>query len=103
MRLIKKNGVAPGATENTSHTLKGVRYEVYADGAGWKNAENGDMAGTTGEARRLGALRVYVGDEMYTGGIPILLICRAMAGGRLWRMEKRQESPEAGNVWKQCA
>ena len=67
--LVNKNGAAPGTTENAGYTLKGVRYEVYADGVGWKNAENGDMAGTTGEARRLEDLRVYVGDETYTGGI----------------------------------
>ena len=55
----------PDRAEN----LKGVSYDVYVEGKGWVQAENGAEAGTTGEGKRMEALRMYVGDGTYTGSI----------------------------------
>lgn len=66
---MKKGGAAPGATARPSRELKGVSYDVYVEGKGWVQAENGAEAGTTGEGKRMEALRMYVGDGTYTGSI----------------------------------
>nr|WP_288555899.1 GH25 family lysozyme [uncultured Mediterraneibacter sp.] len=69
IQLVKKGGAAPGATARPSRELKGVSYDVYVEGKGWVQAENGAEAGTTGEGKRMEALRMYVGDGTYTGSI----------------------------------
>lgn len=69
IQLVPKGGAAPGATTRPSRELKGVSYDVYVEGKGWVNAENGAEAGTTGEGKRMEALRMYVGDGTYTGSI----------------------------------
>lgn len=69
IQLVPKGGAAPGATTRPSRELKGVSYDVYVEGKGWVNAENGVEAGTIGEGKRMEALRMYVGDGTYTGSI----------------------------------
>ena len=69
IRLVAKNGAAPGSTGTPNHILQGVSYSSYVEGQGWKTAENGAECGTTGQAKRMESLRLSVVDSKYSGGV----------------------------------
>lgn len=70
IQIVEKGGLAPGSTakpyinkntENTEETLKipDVKYEAHVSDIGWMDSvENGALAGTTGKALALEALKI---------------------------------------------
>ena len=70
IRLVKKGDEGLGSTENAYRTPK-LYYQGHIQNDGWHNKVYDDqMAGTTGQGKRLEALRIELPEETeYTGGI----------------------------------
>lgn len=67
MKLVVKNGTAPGDTnEPSAPTIAPVtvKYQAHVQTYGWQDVVTGDkVAGTTGLAKRLEALKIWVDSE----------------------------------------
>lgn len=68
--LIEKNGNAPGDTARPFIELGKVEYSGHVQNIGWQNyVNNGATGGTTGKSLRLEALRIKLGDNVFSGNI----------------------------------
>lgn len=69
MRLVEKGGTAPGNTTNV-YKHPGVRYQTHVQTYGWQgNKFDGDLSGTTGLAKRLEGIKIFLPGQDYTGEI----------------------------------
>lgn len=71
IQLVQKGGAAPGSTEN-AYVEKGVnvQYRTHVQTYGWQGyVSDGALSGTTGQAKRLEAIQIILGDQSYTGNI----------------------------------
>lgn len=70
--LVEKNGQAPGETGG-SYICPGVQYQTHVQEYGWQDwVSDGEMSGTSGEAKRLEGIRIHLYDTDrwgYDGGI----------------------------------
>ena len=63
IRLVKKGEAAPGNTSNTCKQAK-IKYMTHVQTYGWQNWNyDGASAGTTGQAKRLEAIRIAFPDS----------------------------------------
>ena len=68
--VLPKGSAAPGTTSQPfikAPTV--VQYSTYADGIGWMTATDGNISGTSGQARRLEGLQVSISSADYKGSI----------------------------------
>jgi uncharacterized protein YjdB len=67
--LVKKGGQAPGSTSR-AFVAATVEYSTHVEYYGWLNSvKNGALSGTTGQAKRLEAIKINLKDTPYSGGI----------------------------------
>ena len=69
IKLVKKGGSAPGSTANRySHPL--VEYRTHVQTYGWQGyVKDGEMSGTSGQAKRLEGINIKLNNPDYSGSI----------------------------------
>ena len=69
IQLVKKGGKAPGDMSGSfRHPL--VRYRTHVQTYGWQGArQDGEMSGTTGEAKRLEGICIELPSQDYAGSV----------------------------------
>ncbi|NCU17680.1 hypothetical protein GW534_07910 [Bacillus sp. P1(2020)] len=68
--LVDKGGKAPGSTENPFLSTPSVSYSAHVQTYGWLNfVKDGQLSGTTGESKRLEAIKVKLENSPYSGNI----------------------------------
>ncbi|HIZ60834.1 MAG TPA: hypothetical protein H9967_09045 [Candidatus Dorea faecipullorum] len=69
IKLVEKGGAAPGSTENAyRHPL--IQYNTHVQTYGWQGQRfDGEMAGTSGQAKRLEAIQIKLPEQKYAGKI----------------------------------
>lgn len=69
IRVVEKNGEAPGSTED-HYRYPRIMYQTHVQSYGWQgNKYEDQIAGTTGESKRIEALMISVPEAPYEGGI----------------------------------
>ena len=71
IRVLPKNSPAPGPTTKAyiKYDMK-VNYSTHVQSHGWQNyVSDGQMAGTSGQAKRLEGIRINVSNPPFSGGI----------------------------------
>ena len=67
--LVKKGEKAPGSTAKP-FIQKNISYQSHIVGIGWQEwKNNGDMSGTSGESKRIEAIRIALENQKYSGDI----------------------------------
>lgn len=71
IRLVKKGEKAPGSTENAFQKKPvSVSYSAHVQDIGWqKQVENGAVAGTTGQNKKIEAIKIQLSNQEIDGGI----------------------------------
>ena len=69
--LVEKGGKAPGSTKNPFVVVDpSVAYSTHVESHGWmKEVTDGKMSGTSGEAKRLEAIKIRLKNAPYSGNI----------------------------------
>ena len=69
IRMVEKGEEAPGSTESPFKSSI-VQYQAHVQDYGWLNwVKEGMLAGTTGEAKRVEAIKIALRDQEYEGSI----------------------------------
>ena len=64
VKLVEKGGKAPGSTQD-AYRQRYVSYQTHVQDIGWQGWKaNGQMAGTSGQSKRLEAIRIKLTGEM---------------------------------------
>lgn len=67
--LVKKDGNAPGPTVRPSE-LKMISYQTHIQNIGWQDVKyQGETSGTSGESKRLEAIKIQLKDADYKGSV----------------------------------
>lgn len=71
IQLVKKGAAAPGSTANPFYSQPSVSYQTHIQTYGWEKTakQNGAVSGTTGQAKRLEAIKINIADQTLSGGI----------------------------------
>lgn len=70
IKLVEKGKSAPGQTSKPFVVNPQVVYSAHVESIGWqKPVTNGMLSGTTGEAKRLEAVKIELKNKPYFGGI----------------------------------
>lgn len=70
IQLVKKGGNAPGSTNNAYKYKPNVVYTAHVQNVGWKaSVKNGAVAGTTGEGKRLEAIKIQKDNSTILGDV----------------------------------
>ena len=71
IQLVKKGDAAPGSTENAfKKKVKKISYQAHVENIGWqKYVSDGEVAGTTGQAKQIEAIRIRLDNKQYNGNI----------------------------------
>ena len=73
IKLVKKGGAAPGSTVGCYYdkaTVPSVSYTTHVQNVGWQSyVSDGAMAGTSGRALRLEAIKIKINSPAVSGGI----------------------------------
>jgi uncharacterized protein YjdB len=68
--LVKKGGEAPGSTEKTMLTRPSVSYSTHVETFSWLGfVTNGALSGTSGQGKRLEAIKISLQNSPYNGDI----------------------------------
>lgn len=68
--LVEKGGSAPGATNRPLVINPSVTYSTHVQDTGWLNtASDGGMSGTSGQSKRLEAIKISLQNSPYSGSI----------------------------------
>ena len=69
IQLVPKGNAAPGSTDNAFRQM-GISYSTHVQTYGWQdNVFDGATSGTTGEAKRLEAIKINLGASDYSGSV----------------------------------
>lgn len=70
IRLVEKGKAAPGTTSGAFLQPAGVFYQTHVQSYGWQDMkQNGQISGTTGEAKRLEAIQIQIKNLGVSGDI----------------------------------
>ena len=70
IQLVEKNGAAPGNTAKPFVKPQKVDYRTHVQTYGWQgNVSDGQVSGTTGQAKRLEGIVISLDSPEYSGGI----------------------------------
>ena len=71
IKMIPKNGSAPGSVENAfKEDILRVKYTSYVEKAKWQSyVSNGAISGTTGQAKSIQGLKIYINKRVAPGDI----------------------------------
>lgn len=76
IKLVEKGGKAPGSTD-TPYVSRKLSYKTHCQTYGWLDTSyDGDENGTTGQAKRLEAIRISITDTSIEGGIRYRTHCQ---------------------------
>ena len=65
IQLVEKNGAAPGNTAKSPEYSGGIEYSTHVQTYGWQDfVSGGNLSGTTGEAKRLEAIKIRLTGQM---------------------------------------
>lgn len=68
--LVTKGSSAPGATSRSFINYPTLSYQTHVQNIGWQNyVSAGAVSGTTGEGKRLEAIRIHLVDPTFAGSI----------------------------------
>ncbi len=69
--IVNKDSAAPGSTDSPFLQKQyGVFYQTHVQSIGWMNeVSNEELSGTSGQAKRLEAIRIRIAGMEYAGGI----------------------------------
>ena len=69
VKLVGKGQSAPGSTSTPFHQ-RYISYQTHVQTYGWQSGKyDGEVAGTTGQAKRLEAITISLPSQPYSGGI----------------------------------
>ena len=69
IQLVEKGGAAPGSTEG-AYRQPNLQYSTQVQDYGWQTyVTDGQMAGTSGESKRLEGIRIRLANQQYSGSI----------------------------------
>ncbi len=69
IKLVEKNGQAPGSTSRP-YVQRYVSYQTHVQDIGWQGIKyDGDVAGTSGQSKRLEAINISLSNPLYSGSI----------------------------------
>ena len=69
IRLVEKGGEAPGSTDTPSRQAL-LKYSTHVQSYGWRGwSFDGEQSGTTGQAKRLEAIRIDFANSEYAGSL----------------------------------
>ena len=69
IKLVEKDGKAPGSTERP-YVQRYVSYQTHVQDIGWQGTKyDGDVAGTSGQSKRLEAINICLNNPQYDGNI----------------------------------
>jgi uncharacterized protein YjdB/beta-N-acetylglucosaminidase len=68
--LVEKGKAAPGPTNKTLITRPAVTYSTHVQDFGWlADVSDGKTSGTEGQAKKMEAIKISLGNSPYSGGI----------------------------------
>lgn len=69
VKVLPKGSAAPGTTKN-AYVTRTVSYSTHVQTYGWQSWRyDGSNAGTTGQSKRLEAIKIKLADQPFSGGI----------------------------------
>ena len=69
VKLVEKGGKAPGSTQD-AYRQRYVSYQTHVQDIGWQGIKyDGDVAGTSGQSKRLEAINISLSNPLYSGSI----------------------------------
>ena len=69
VKLVEKDGKAPGSTQD-AYRQRYVSYQTHVQDIGWQGIKyDGDVAGTSGQSKRLEAINISLSNPLYSGSI----------------------------------
>ena len=70
IKLVDKDSTFPDYGKMDSYIQKYVEYRTHVQSYGWQDyTYDGNMSGTSGEAKRLEAIQIKLSNQRYSGGI----------------------------------
>ncbi|WP_400243872.1 N-acetylmuramoyl-L-alanine amidase [Niallia sp. JL1B1071] len=70
IKLVEKGEKAPGSTDKSFITKPSVTYTTHVQTIGWQpNVADGEMSGTSGQAKRLEGIKIDLTNKPYGGSI----------------------------------
>jgi uncharacterized protein YjdB len=70
IKLVEKGAKAPGSTDKSFITKPSVTYSTHVQTIGWQpNVADGEMSGTSGQAKRLEGIKIDLKNKPYGGSI----------------------------------
>ncbi len=68
--LVEKGGKAPEGTQKAFMQQRGILYSTHVESVGWQsNKFDGETSGTSGQSKRLEAIKINLNSPAYSGGI----------------------------------
>ncbi len=68
--LVEKGGKAPESTQKAFMQQRGILYSTHVESVGWQsNKFDGETSGTSGQSKRLEAIKINLNSPAYSGGI----------------------------------
>ncbi|MZK25347.1 L,D-transpeptidase family protein [Dorea longicatena] len=69
IKLVKKGESAPGSTKK-AYQVPRIQYQTHVQSIGWqKKVSDNQIAGTTGQGKRIEAIKITLPDSDYTGNV----------------------------------
>ena len=69
VKMVEKGGKAPGSIERP-YVQRYVSYQTHVQDIGWQGIKyDGDVAGTSGQSKRLEAINISLSNPLYSGSI----------------------------------
>lgn len=85
IKLVKKGESAPGSTKK-AYQVPRIQYQTHVQSIGWqKKVSDNQIAGTTGQGKRIEAIKITLPDSDYTGNVEY----RAYVQGIGWQSWKK--------------
>ncbi len=68
--IFKSNLKAANSLAKTPETTPSIEYQTHIECIGWQESKNdGDISGTTGQSKRIEAIKMNIDNSTYSGGI----------------------------------
>lgn len=70
IKLVEKGKAAPGATAGAFRQESLIQYQTHVQNYGWQDwKKDGALSGTSGESKRLEAIRIKLSNPLYSGSV----------------------------------
>jgi len=86
IKLVEKGGKAPGTSEKHYVSNQGVFYQSHVQTYGWQTwKQNGETSGTSGQAKRLEAIKIKLQKMKVSGNIEYQSHVQAYGWEKSWK------------------